>query len=244
MIEGLRQLLKLQTLDDELASLEQERAALPTRRAGLAQGRVDCDTRIASSRQAIQTAEADQRRAEGEARDQEALLAKLEGQTSQVKSNEAYTALLHEMDAAREALSGCETRILEGMEALETARTAHGQAEQEVEAERQRLDGEERSLDAREQELERAVTELRERRDAQRGGIPAPLLSTYDGIAGRRSPAVVVVQRPICEGCRMDIPAQRYIELLKAEEIISCRHCQRILVHAGKLSELADSAAG
>jgi predicted nucleic acid-binding Zn-ribbon protein len=55
--------------------------------------------------------------------DQEALLKRLEGQQFQVKSNDAYTALLHEMEHAKQAISDCETRILESMDAIETSRS-------------------------------------------------------------------------------------------------------------------------
>ena len=108
MVEGLKQLIRLQELDDALAAAEGELAKLPELRARCAAQREAAEARTAEARQAVQDAEGLQRGAETELQDKEALLAKLENQQHQVKSNEAYTALLREMDEAREAISAAE----------------------------------------------------------------------------------------------------------------------------------------
>jgi len=182
-----------------------------------------------------------QRRAEGEVREQEALLAKLEGQQHQVKSNEAYTALLHEMDQAKRAISDAETRILEAMEAIEQANHDLASGDRDVVALRERLEREEQALDERAQRLQKEISELHQRRDEIARGLDAILLERYERIASRRSPAVAVVNRELCLGCRVDIPPQRYIEILKGQEIITCERCHRILIHEDQLRQSAAS---
>jgi predicted nucleic acid-binding Zn-ribbon protein len=236
LIEGLRHLLDLQHLDDELIAAEEEHAAVPVRREGMAEARRAGEERLAGLRQALEDAELAQRRAEQELQDQEALLRKLEGQQFQVKTNEAYTALLHEMDAARQAISDCETRILESMETIEVAKGALGSGERGVREEVGRLEAEERALGAREQQLEAELSELRARRAELCGLVPRDLLERYERIAARRRPVVVLVKKELCEGCRVDIPPQDYIEILRGERIVACGRCQRILVHAEKLA--------
>lgn len=237
MLEGLRHLLDLQRLDDELIAKDAEHAAVPKRRAGMAEARLAGEARLAALRQTLEDAELRQRRAERELQDQEALLRKLEGQQFQVKTNAAYTALLHEMDAARRAVSDCETRILESMEAIEGARAALAGGERDVRGEASRLDAEEKALGERERQLEADLARLRERRVELCGRVPRDLLERYERVGARRRPVVVLVKRELCEGCRVDIPAQDYIEILRGERIVACGRCQRILVHAEKLSE-------
>jgi predicted nucleic acid-binding Zn-ribbon protein len=235
LVEGLRHLLDLQRLDDELIAAEEEHAGIPKRRAGIAETRRAGEERLGGLRQTLEDAELAQRRAEQELQDQEALLRKLEGQQFQVKTNEAYTALLHEMDAARQAISDCETRILESMEGIEAAKEALAGGERGVREEAARLDAEEQALARREAELETKLAELRQRRTELCENVPRELRERYERIAARRRPAVVLVQRESCEGCRVDIPPQDYIEILRAERIVACGRCQRILVHADKL---------
>ena len=237
MLEGLQRLLELQVLDDELIALEQEQAALPDRRARIAEARSACDANLASSQEALKAAEAGQRSAETELQDQEAQVLRLEGQTSQVKSNAAYTALLHEIDQARAAISECETRILEAMEAIESGSGDLAEAERVTGEERGRLSREEQGLEAREKELEGSIAELRRKRGEWISEIPADLMTRYDRITARRRPALVKISKEMCAGCRVDIPPQDYIELLRAERIVSCGNCNRILVHEEKLSE-------
>ena len=54
----------------------------------------------------------------------------------------------------------------------------------------------------------------------------------------RHLPVVVTIRKEMCEGCRVGIPPQSYIELLRGESMVSCVNCQRILVHEERLQAL------
>ena len=153
-----------------------------------------------------------------------------------MKSNEAYTALLHEMEVARQAISGCETGILEGMEAVENARETVVAEESKAAAERKRVDVTEKTLDEREGHLSVEIARLSETREQVCSGLEAALLDRYQKILARRQPALALVTGEMCSGCRVGIPAQDFIEVLKSEAIITCMSCGRILLHAEKMS--------
>lgn len=239
VVEGLRELIDLQKLDDDLHVAEAEWGRLPDRRAKLASEREEAAAKVAAGREALQAAEADLRGAESEVQDKEALLQKLEGQQFQVKSNEAYTALLSEMEQAREAISECETRILEAMEAIETAREEFVGAEQEQEAVVGRATAGEKALDGREKELDARLAELRGARGTLLGQVDADLRRHYERAAARHRPAVAHVRRGICQGCRVSVPAQLQIELMRGERLITCNSCQRILIAENGLDDAA-----
>jgi predicted nucleic acid-binding Zn-ribbon protein len=62
--------------------------------------------------------------------------------------------------------------------------------------------------------------------------IKPAYLDRYERIRQRRHGlAVVAAQDSTCQGCRMKIPPQMYIELQKIEnsDLIYCPYCQRIL---------------
>ncbi len=231
MTDDLVRLLNLQGIDDSLRSLEQEQAGLPAARDRMEARRAASERALADGEEALR--DADRRRRELEARlqDQEVLLRRLEGQQHQVRSNEAYTALLHEMDAAREAISECETGVLlcleeiEGREArLARAREAHAALQAEL-AEASR------SLDEREAALREEIAHLREARAKEAAGIPAPLLRHYERIAGHRWPPLARVSGEVCSACRIGIPPQQVLVLLQGGELVTCGACHRILVH-------------
>ena len=230
MLDGLQQLIDLQALDDQRAELRGQQERIPEQRTALDEARAAAEAEIASAGERVQAAEVDQRRAESELQDQEALVQRLEGQQSQVKTNEAYTALLHEIDAAREAISTCETRILEAMDGIEAARTRRSEAEAVLDREQQRIGAELKRLDERQAELESRAAELDRDREALVTRIDAGLLARYEKIAARHGSAVARVHRETCQGCRVNIPPQMHIELLRGESLITCQRCKRILV--------------
>lgn len=61
--------------------------------------------------------------------------------------------------------------------------------------------------------------------------IPAGMVKRYDKLReARRGVAVVEARDGGCMGCNMHIPPQMYNNLFRGEELITCPHCQRILV--------------
>ncbi len=241
MLQGLTQLLELQRVDDELVALQTEFDGLPGHRERIEQERGACDEQLAAAKQALQDAEGGLRQAESALQDQEVLLQKLEGQQFQVKSNDAYTALLHEMDNARESISEHETKILEHMDAIEQSRGQLAEVEKQVAEARSRLEAERRANDARDVELTSEIDRLRTLRSEVGPGVGRELLNHYERILNRRRPAVILVKEERCGGCRVGIPPQTFIEIIRSETIVTCGNCTRILIHAEKLDPPAES---
>ena len=230
MVEGLEQLIALRDVDASLEGAEAGLAGLPTARAACAARREAADARMAEAKQQLADAETVQRGAETELQDKEALLGKLEGQQHQVKSNEAYAALLREMEEAREAISLSETQILEAMETIEEARGQLEQVQREVTAQLEQVADEERGLDAKEGQLGAQAEELRARRAAVYSEVPPQLAADYEKVAKRARPALVHVVKEICQGCRMNLPPQLQIDMLRGERVHSCPSCRRLLI--------------
>ena len=164
LLDALRDLADLSRLDSELRALEIEKTEFPARVVACAERRSSSEARLAASRERVTEVEQEQRRQEGEARDQEALLEKLEAQQHQVKTNKEYSALLLEMERAREAISTAETSVLEAMEALETARLGLADGEREVASLLEGIAEEERGIEARSHSVQETIEELRVRR--------------------------------------------------------------------------------
>jgi predicted nucleic acid-binding Zn-ribbon protein len=230
LLDGLRELVELSRLDHELAQLEEERSALPARQSACAEERAAAEARLVAAGELVSEAELAQRGAESKAQDQQAELNRLEGQQHQIKSNVAYTALLGEMDRAREAISDAETQILEAMETIEESGASLAALEEQVKRVVERIDREVRDHEARAKTLEVEIDALGRQRGKWAEGIDRILLARYEKIASRRTPAVAIVSAETCQGCRVGIPPQSYIEILKGEQIVTCGSCMRILV--------------
>jgi hypothetical protein len=241
VLQGLTQLLELQRVDDELVALQTEYDGLPGHRERIEAERSACDEQLAAAKQTLQDAEGGLRQEEAVFQDQETLLKRLEGQQFQIKSNEAYTTLLREMEHARESISEHETKILEHMEAVEQSRGLLAEAEKQIVETRSRLEAERRAVDARDVECTSEIDRLRTLRSEVGPEVGRELLNHYERIASRRRPAVILVKEERCGGCRVGIPPQAFIEILRCEMVVTCGNCSRILIHAEKLESSAHS---
>ena len=230
MLPGIQALLELSRVDVQIADLERERAGLPAAREALVDERERAAAAVTAAEAAVADAEQEQRRHEVTVADQEVLAARLEGQQYQVKTNAAYTALLHEIDAARSAISDAETAILEAMEGIEAARGELARARATAKGVGERTAEQERALADREKSLDQTLGNLRRERDGLADGVDAALLERYAKISARRHPAVAIASRGSCMGCRVDLPPQLLLEMRKGEQLITCGSCHRILV--------------
>ena len=230
MLAGIDILVEISEIDVQIASCDEEKAGLPDARTALAVERQQAADAIAAAEASVQESEQEQRRQEAALADQEALVAKLEGQQHVVKTNEAYTALLQEIEQAKGAASEAETQILEVMETIEIARAGVAAAREEAERVEKRVSGEETVLDDREKSLGQTLANLHRDRNARAEQIDAKLLAHYDKVAMRRKPAIAAARKETCMGCRVGLPPQNLLELHKGEKLITCGNCQRILV--------------
>jgi predicted nucleic acid-binding Zn-ribbon protein len=232
MLQGIQALLELSRVDVQIAELEDEKSGLPAARAALHQEREKALAAVEAAQAALIAAEQEQRRHEAAVADREALVKKLEGQQHQIKTNEAYTVLLHEIDQARAAISDAETKILEAMEQIESARTALERARAAAKGSEDRVAQQERVFAERETSLDQTLGNLRRDRAALVGGVEAPLLQRYDRIVVRRRPAVAIADKGKCLGCHVSLPPQVVLELRRGVGLHTCGNCQRILVLA------------
>ena len=53
--------------------------------------------------------------------------------------------------------------------------------------------------------------------------------------AKNRPVTLARVEKEICMGCRVNVPPQLQIELLRGARLITCMNCHRILIHENAL---------
>lgn len=235
MLEGVTELLALQQIDSRLLELQGRLDQVAPRRSAAAGELAESQSRVQRAVDALREAELAQRQAEAALTDREAQVRRLEGQQHQIKTNDAYTALLHEIDAARAAISELETGILEAIERVETCAAAQQREQGAAAAVAQRVGAAQAAIDREEAGLSAQRDELAAQRSTASARVPAALLEIYERVRARRQPAVVAVQGDLCLGCRVNIPPQLAQELVRAQQIVSCGNCRRILVRAEEI---------
>ena len=190
---------------------------------------------LAAAKEALTTSLKDRKKYEMDVEQWKEKARKYKDQIYEVKTNEAYKALQHEIQAAEAEIARAEDLLLERMLAGEEYERQVKVAERELtevgaaaQAQRQKLEAEQA---AAQRELERDTAE-RERAVA---AIPEDLLDHYQRIARRHGGvALAEVRDETCTLCRVRVRPHVYQELRRegSQEIFHCESCTRILYYS------------
>jgi predicted nucleic acid-binding Zn-ribbon protein len=229
---GLKELLHVQTLDLKLAELACELAKFP-RRIAEVDAQVEAARGVLTKTREAQTASVkDRKKLELDVEIWKEKVRKYKDQSGQVKTNEAYRALLHEIEGAETQIRKAEDTVLEhmvaseehdrqvkaGEKALREAEAAGKSAKQQIEAER--------AATAEQQAA------LRAERDAAAAAVPEKLLERYRVYAPRHhGVAVATVDGEACSGCRVHLRPYVVQRLRRPEhnDLEECESCGRML---------------
>ena len=246
MQKVLQRLLELQNIDLRLNDVRTRLAQFPKKL-------VEVDARVASANTDVDGSKASQLTAIKERKKYELdveqwkeRVRKYRDQTVQVKTNEAYRALQHEIQMAEEEIGKAEDRLLEQMVASEeydrriktsqkTLKDVEGVAAAErakIESEKAKAEKEQAQLNA---EREAAVSEISEN-----------LLDHYTRIAKKHHGiALAEVRDEKCSACGMMIRPHVMQEMRRAgnDEMFHCETCTRILYHIEPSTSVAPAAA-
>ena len=118
-----------------MVKLEMEVAGLPKRVAAIEAKLAEHKAAVEKAKAQIKGNETTRRQMEADIKGFQEKIAKYRSQSSSVKTNDEYRALMHEVEFAEKQISGCEDKILELMIGLENEEKALKVAEAELKTE-------------------------------------------------------------------------------------------------------------
>ncbi len=230
MNPDLRNLIALQDIELNIASLQKQISDIPTRVQAFEnelrrveseqQDRVALGKELANKRRTL----------EGQVDLSRTKLSRLKDQLMGVKTNKEYTAMLHEIQAAEEQIRGEEDKILEVMEQMENMEAELKGAEKEMLKKTAELKENIRKTNESVPSLKTELARLMGQKELTESQIGADLLSRYRRIAEvRKGVALAEAKDELCSACHVRIRPQMYAELLRTENIHACDSCSRIL---------------
>jgi len=235
MHPSIKHLIELQTIDLRLNELRALLAGYPKRLAAV-DARVEAARReLAAAKEALTNSLKDRKKYELDVEQWKGKARKYKDQLYEVKTNEAYKALQHEIQGAEAEIATAEDRLLERMVAgeeyerqVKAAERALKEGEASAQADRQQLEAEQA---AAQKELEKDTAE-RQRAVAT---IPEDLLDLYQRIARRHNGVgLAEVRDETCTLCRVRVRPHVFQELRRenSHEIFHCESCTRILYYS------------
>src|SRR6202051_2724513 len=228
MLPDIEKLLELQTADKEIRKLQEEVAALPKRVAVIEQKLAGTKAQLEKAQAAAKGDEANRKKFEANIKDLQGKISKYRDQSLDVKTNEQYKALLHEIEFAETEIRLNEDRILEVMVNVDARDKEVKAAEAELKAETAEIEKEKEDARRVTAEDQKKLSEWNAKRDSLRHGISEDVLRQYERVAKFRGTGLAEVRDQKCMGCQVMLRPQTYNEVRNGE-IIVCGSCPRVL---------------
>jgi uncharacterized protein len=229
----LAALIALQALDSAAEAARKRLADLPAAEQAIAAGVAAARSAVDAVKAQIQTNQQARKALEKDIAAVDVRLARFDDHKAAVKTNQEYTALLHEIATAKGEKGAIEEKLLVLMEEADTLAAAQKAAESglvgktaEGEKARTALVGERTTVEA---ELARLAHERgREVRE-----IDAPVLAKYEQLLKQRRGIAVsrLSGGEVCETCFVRLRPHVSQQVRRNDAIVQCDSCQRILYY-------------
>jgi predicted nucleic acid-binding Zn-ribbon protein len=242
--EQLTILVSLQEAENQILIIEKELGVVGDRIKSLDQQLEEFNLKVEDSKAQHEEYKKQYRDDEREVKNIETQIVKSNEKLRSVKTNKEYQTMLREIDELKKKQSGIEDRMITILEQIENA-------EKEVAVLQADLADLVSEINAQKQEIQSNTLARRAEFDvcsAKRDNIyetlDSKIQTLYTKVKQQNAGiAVAGILDAVCQTCRMNIPPQLFIELMRMQSILMCPHCQRIIYPQNLMSELAEDHA-
>jgi predicted nucleic acid-binding Zn-ribbon protein len=243
MLPDIENLLKLQVTDKEIRRLQDEIAEFPKRVAVIEQKLAGTKAQLEKAQASVKADEAARRKYDTAINDLRGKISKYRDQSLDVKTNEQYKALLHEIQFAEKEIGANEDKILELMVNADARDKEVKAAQADLKAETSEIEKEKEEARQRTAEDEKLLADQRAKREQMRAGVDVDLLRHYERVSKFRGSGISEVREHKCMACQVMLRPQTYNEIRSGQQVIVCDSCQRIL-YFNAADELVDQIPG
>jgi uncharacterized protein len=234
LFEQLKHLVELQVLEDKRQELIRGYAATPKRVADLEKEFERFEGAFLAKKAELEHARKMRRALEQGISDLETKIARSKMRMNEVKTNKEYQAILKEIEDIKKEISSKEDEALEYMEKIEVLGKLVKVEEKELSGHKERLEVEKKQLLAESDRVKERLEQLEAISTKVREQVDPALLKRNDHLLQRQAGiAVAACDEGVCQVCHLNIPPQKFIELMKDENIMHCPHCHRFLYWPG-----------
>jgi predicted nucleic acid-binding Zn-ribbon protein len=232
----IEKLLIVQDRDQRRLSLEAQLKAVPRDIAAVEQKIASEKGAIETAKSELKTLEAKKKSVESEITATEEKLARYRTQQLQVRKNDEYQALGHEIEATQAAVGALEEQELTVMYAIDEAKKKFAAAEAELKANIAGHETRIRTLREREVNMTAELKTAQADLATARQPVDQAAIRVYDRVAGRNMPAVVAIHGGKCGGCHLKVSSEvesqargRGVNEAGMPALATCDQCGRIV---------------
>ncbi len=222
---------------EELQAIDLKLDAFQSEKQGLLKELLALDEKLETAKNAILAKQDELNGIEQEKTELEENLAsesdsinRSETRLKEIKTQKEYQAVSKEIAAAKKIKVELEEQILQKIARLDELKAETDAMESNLTLLEENCNAQRSEINGKIEDLENnSSTDISERESLVKS-IQPTIMSRYTMLRERRQGlAVVEARNGSCLGCNMNLPPQVYNNLFKAENLITCPHCQRLL---------------
>ena len=232
MHPDLKLAVDLQVVDKEIARLSAEIAYLPQHIREIEGTLAGAQRQLDRDRAALAVNQQERKKLENATFPFQQKIIKYKAQVFDVKTNEEYKALQHEIEFAEGEIRKIEDQILERMIAAEELESRVKKAEKQLAGERVEVEREKAETTARTQADQEELARFRRQREEYWRQMSPEARGSYEtGSRSGKRVAVAEVRDGTCCECHVRLRPQAFQEVKSNDGLRQCENCGRILVY-------------
>ncbi|TGU74166.1 hypothetical protein E4633_01475 [Geomonas terrae] len=231
MRNKLKALYELQEIDLRIDGLDGEKAQLLSEAQALEAKLAEAREKIAAKREEVQALEEEKGALDANLASENENITRSETHLKEIKTQKEYQAVSKEISTAKKQITELEEQILQKISAIDEANGEIAKREAELAELEGNVTAQQAELQQKVEALEGGISKDVVVREETVKVLPASVMKRYSKLRDqRRGVAVVEAKEGNCMGCNMHLPPQLYNTLFRADDVITCPHCQRILI--------------
>jgi predicted nucleic acid-binding Zn-ribbon protein len=226
----MRFLIGLQECDTKIRTIEVRKGAAPEKIGKIEKDLSVLEKQLEEELNRLEGNKKDRRQVEREIDDLEGRIEKSNAKLTSIKSNKEYQAALKEIDDLKREKATLEDQVIGIMEQIEALEVNCESRENDMTKAKKSAEKEKEEIHRELQALDLDLESLQAARNRFCKAIDRDLLSQYDFLRERKGGyAVSSVLQGVCQTCHMNIPPQKFNELIRGDALMTCPNCHRIM---------------
>jgi hypothetical protein len=223
-------LIQLQECDKRIAKTLQAKEQAPLKLKKLEDDLQASENQFKADEDQLEALKKDRRQLEREIQELDGKIDKSSAKLTQIKSNKEYTAALKEIDDLKTIKFQTEEKALQMMETAEELERKCKGHKDTIKILQSQCDKDKEAIKKELLELEKDLQSLQKERSQLCCDFDQVLLKKYLFLKERKGGlAISSVVTGVCQTCHMGIPPQKFNELIRGNDLMTCPHCNRII---------------
>jgi uncharacterized protein len=198
-----------------------------------------------NEKKSLQSAKVRQKELENELATKESEIEKHQVELNAVKSNDAFKALLSEIETLKSQVDDMETKILSGIDDINAEQVKEKELLEKTKVLENEIQQKISKVKEEEASLKNNLTELQADRERLVKEVSPEFIAKYEYLRKQRQGLAICQTSEkqhgelTCSGCNMKLMPNISVELKKSNSFVTCDNCQRILYGSDLVKEIS-----